>query len=377
MGDEIQVSVITITYNQSKYLKRALDSILSQKTDFQYELIVHDDVSTDSTIDILRDYEKRYPDIIRVIYETENQYSQGVDFVANMIQNKAKGKYIAFCEGDDFWIDDNKLQLQYETLETHPECDMCSCWGCTVTEDTEEEVSQIRPREINGILPVEEVIAGGGQFLVTAGLFFRKDMYDKMLPFEKIIPLDYAQQIKGALRGGIWYIDKKMAVYRRYSDGSWTNDVLSDDEKLQKQWEKEKALLRQLDEDTEYKYHDTIEKRLSTYITFKSQLVEHTEDIKKLLMNNPGNMFIWGMGRRGKSLENFFYDNDIPIIGVCDASNQNIGGKTKFGNPIFATDYVMANADVISASTLWAYKDLVQSEFKGKLLDFQQFMPIG
>ena len=209
---DVRVSVICITYNQKKYIRRAIDSMLSQVTEFQFEVIVHDDVSTDGTVAILREYEEKCPEIIRVIYETENQYSKGVDFVAQMVRETARGKYIALCEGDDFWTDDHKLQLQYEVMEAHPECDMCACYGCTVTEDGVDEVSDIRPIKHDGILPVEDVIRGGGQYLVTAGLFYRRSMYDEMLSFERVIPLDYAQQIKGALKGGIYYIDRKMAV---------------------------------------------------------------------------------------------------------------------------------------------------------------------
>lgn len=97
---DVRVSVICITYNQKKYIRRAIDSMLSQVTEFQFEVIVHDDVSTDGTVAILREYEEKCPEIIRVIYETENQYSKGVDFVAQMVRETARGKYIALCEGD-------------------------------------------------------------------------------------------------------------------------------------------------------------------------------------------------------------------------------------------------------------------------------------
>lgn len=135
MGKSYEVSIICNAYNQESYLEKAIESMLVQKTSFDYEIIIHDDVSTDGTVDIIRKYVTAYPEKIKVIYEQKNQYSQGADFITEVIKDIAKGKYIAMCEGDDFWIDENKLQLQRDALENHPECDMCACWGCTVTED--------------------------------------------------------------------------------------------------------------------------------------------------------------------------------------------------------------------------------------------------
>lgn len=372
-----EVSVICNTYNQKSYLEKAVKNMLAQRTTFDYEIIIHDDVSTDGTCDIIRKYVEAYPDKVRAIYERDNQYSKGADFITPIVKDIAKGKYIAMCEGDDFWIDENKLQLQRDTLEDHPECDMCACWGCTVTEDGKREISQIRPRIGNGVLSAESVILGGGQYLVTAGLFFRKQMYENMLEFEKIISLDYAIQIKGSLRGGIFYIDKKMAVYRRYAAGSWTNDVLKNKEKLEVQWETEKKLLETLDLDTNGKYHKTIIERMKAYIPFEQQMESRQDDILRLMQKFNQPCYIWGMGRRGKSLENFFGRHHIKIDGICDTVNTDIGKITEYGNKIFHTENVLENAGVILASTRWAYEDLIKADFAGDIIDFQQYMPYG
>lgn len=115
------VSIQCCTYNQDKYISDALDGFLLQKTTFPFEVIVHDDASTDRTADIIREYEKKYPDIIKPIYEKENQYSKHDGSLSKIVQNASKGKYIAFCEGDDYWIDENKLQMQVDFLEKNPE----------------------------------------------------------------------------------------------------------------------------------------------------------------------------------------------------------------------------------------------------------------
>src|SRR5690625_1921775 len=113
------VSVSCRTYNHEKLIRDAIEGILMQKTTFPIELIIHDDASTDSTADIIRDYESKYPHIIKPIYQEENQYSKGVKIGMKYIHPKLKGKYYAICEGDDYWIDPYKLQKQINLLEEH------------------------------------------------------------------------------------------------------------------------------------------------------------------------------------------------------------------------------------------------------------------
>ena len=115
------VSVSCITYNHEPYIAQALDGFLMQKTNFPFEVIVHDDASTDRTAEIIREYEARFPKIIKPIYETENQYSKHDGSLERIMDAACKGKYIAFCEGDDYWIDENKLQMQMDFLEGNPE----------------------------------------------------------------------------------------------------------------------------------------------------------------------------------------------------------------------------------------------------------------
>ena len=125
-GEIPLVSISCITYNHEPYIAQALDGFLMQKTSFPFEVLVHDDASTDRTADIIREYEKKFPKIIKPIYQKENQYSKGFTSVtATWNVPRAKGKYIALCEGDDYWIDENKLQMQVDFLEKNPEYGMC------------------------------------------------------------------------------------------------------------------------------------------------------------------------------------------------------------------------------------------------------------
>lgn len=120
-NNEIMVSVFMLSYNHENYIREAIESVLMQKTNFKFEIIIHDDASTDNSAQIIREYELKYPDIIKPIYQTENQYSKGVKIIFKYMYPLKKGKYIAVCECDDYWTDGTKLQRQVDFLENNPQ----------------------------------------------------------------------------------------------------------------------------------------------------------------------------------------------------------------------------------------------------------------
>ena len=123
---EVMVSICCITFNQKDYIRDALDGFLKQKTDFSYEILIHDDASSDGTGEIIREYALRFPDRIFPILQTENQYSRGLTNISGTFNfPRARGRYIAMCEGDDYWTDENKLQQQVDFMEAHPDCSIC------------------------------------------------------------------------------------------------------------------------------------------------------------------------------------------------------------------------------------------------------------
>ena len=113
------VSINCITYNHEAYIAQTLDSFLIQKTNFPFEILINDDASKDHTAEIIKQYEIKFSQIIKPIYQKENQFSQRVN-VLGINNKRAKGKYIALCEGDDYWTDPNKLQRQFDQLEKNP-----------------------------------------------------------------------------------------------------------------------------------------------------------------------------------------------------------------------------------------------------------------
>lgn len=123
--ENIMVSICCLAYNQEQFIAQTLQSFVDQKTTFPIEILIHDDASTDATPQIIRQFEEKYPELIKPIYQTENQYSKKIPISRTYQFPRAKGKYIAFCEGDDYWIDPDKLQKQVDYMESHPDCTLC------------------------------------------------------------------------------------------------------------------------------------------------------------------------------------------------------------------------------------------------------------
>lgn len=121
-----KVSICCMAYNHEPYIRDTLEGFVMQKTDFPYEVIITDDASTDKTAEIIKEYEIKYPDIIKPIYHKENQHAKGIGNLKNHIFPRVKGKYVAFCEGDDFWCDELKLQKQYDAMEGDDKASICA-----------------------------------------------------------------------------------------------------------------------------------------------------------------------------------------------------------------------------------------------------------
>ena len=258
MNEEIVVSVICNAYNHEEYIRDALDSFIMQKTNFKFEVLVHDDASTDRTADIIREYEKKYPDIIKPIYQTENQYSKGKGLVGKIQHARVKGKYIAICEGDDYWTDPHKLQKQFDAMEKHPEVDVCTHSSVTMDAKSGKILKYTRPSKKSGIISVEKVINGGGGFVSTNSLFYRSEINKNIPEFRKYLGLDYTLQVHSSLRGGMLYLSDCMSAYRHMSNGSWTQRMKSDEKKKIEHSKKVIRMLEILNEETQYRYSKII-----------------------------------------------------------------------------------------------------------------------
>lgn len=286
MGEEIAVSVICNAFNHEAFIRQCLDGIVAQKTNFNFEVLVHDDASTDGTADIIRIYEKKYPKIMKPIYQIENQYSKGDIF--QFQYPRVQGKYVAFCEGDDYWTDPFKLQKQFDAMEAHPGVDICAHNAVVVRAENNKRFRNIAPRRRNAIIPTEEVILGGGGFVATNSLFYRAELLENIPPFRRMMGIDYAVQIHGALRGGMLYLSDCMSVYRFMVSGSWSMRNHNEDAIRKRNKKRLDDMMMQLDLDTSGRYHHEIEtsiefRRLRNDFQYKELLSPRYRKIFKLL----------------------------------------------------------------------------------------------
>jgi len=262
MEDEIKVSINCITYNHENYVEDAIQSFLMQKTNFKYEVLIHDDASTDSTADIIRNYQKKYPDIIKPILQNENQFSKGVkqlDYIYNY--KRAKGKYIAICEGDDYWKDPYKLQKQVDYMESNPSCTLCTHAVDSIDSQSGEIIKLIRPSNSNDSIDISRFILGGGMFIGTNSILYRKEVLENPPKWYFDAPVgDYPLQIFLASKGDVYYIDKSMSVYRHNVPGSWSNRVYFSERRIN-HFREICKMLDAINEYTNYKYKKEIEIR--------------------------------------------------------------------------------------------------------------------
>lgn len=258
MAETVRVSIICNTYNHERYIAQALDSFLAQETTFPYEILIHDDASTDRTADIIRDYERRYPDRIFPIYQSENQYSKGVAISRVFQYPRARGMYFALCEGDDFWLDPHKLQKQYDYMQKHPECTLCIS-NALICAPSGEIIGDYSPAKENRCFSPEEVILGGGGFCATNSIFSRTRLIQDLPAYFDILYIDFVIQMYLASCGTTYCFADKMAAYRRGVEGSWTSGYLVDRTGRIRHLEKTIAVREAFDAQTEGRYHDAIE----------------------------------------------------------------------------------------------------------------------
>lgn len=224
LDNQIIVSIKCLVYNHAPYIRQCLDGFVMQKTNFAFEAIVHDDASTDGTQDIIREYAEKYPDVIKPIYETENQYSKR-DGSLRRIMNEAispSTKYIALCEGDDYWIDPYKLQKQVDFLETHPDYTMVCNRTKLYSEKKKAFIGENYCYNHNCTIKTKDVIYRSGLFISTCSIIYRKEIKDNYPDYcIKCAVGDYPLQIMAAMKGKVYYFNNVMSVYRVQNSNSW------------------------------------------------------------------------------------------------------------------------------------------------------------
>jgi glycosyltransferase involved in cell wall biosynthesis len=240
-GDICQpvVSICCVTYNHESYIKEAIEGFLIQETNFPYEILIHDDASTDKTAQIIREYKAKYPRLIKPILQTVNQYMKVLN--SNHIDNqyskvlkmnptfnfpRAKGEYIAICEGDDYWVAPDKLKTQVELMRQHPDINI-SFHSAYIIDGKELNKEKIQSNHNNSIkiFTPDEVILGDGGFMPTQSLLIKSNVLSD-LPywFDDFAPVgDYYIQVIGSIDKGALYLPMPNSAYRVNVEGSWTS----------------------------------------------------------------------------------------------------------------------------------------------------------
>jgi len=223
---DIMVSICCTAYNHENYIEDAIESFLMQKTNFPVEIIIHDDASTDKTVEIINLYQSKYPDIIKPVFQLENQYSKGIKILSTYIWPKARGKYIALCEGDDYWIDPHKLQKQVDYMEKDNECRLCFHSTKVVLDNKVETGILIKPHNENIIFTSEEIINMSGYFHTSSLMFQKKDVESLPDFYLRASVGDYPLALFLTSKGYAYYINEILSAYRTMVPGSWTTRTI-------------------------------------------------------------------------------------------------------------------------------------------------------
>ena len=212
------VSIICPTYNHESYIRECLEGFVSQITSFDIEIIVHDDASTDKTVDIIKEYESKYPHLFKNVYQTENQFSKDISSVSRIMFAKAKGKYIALCEGDDYWIDSFKLQKQIDFLENN--LNFSLCFTNFETLKNSNYTFNSKRTELNRVYKISDLIINN-PFATSTAVFRSK--YTKITPdfFNSLPILDLAfyLQILKQSKSYAFVLADVTSVYRIHEGG--------------------------------------------------------------------------------------------------------------------------------------------------------------
>lgn len=295
----IKVSIICNTYNHEKYIRNALESFVAQKTNFDFEILVHDDASTDRTVEIVREYAEKYPALIKPIYQKENQHSQGIPVSTIYQYPRIKGKYVAFCEGDDYWTKEDKLQKQFDILEKDFSCIMVSHNTKRISVDGNEIDFMIEDMLDGYVLP-RDIIHKTKKNPHFSSLMCRSELLKEERPeFFKLTTGDNALRCWALTKGKIYFINEVMSAYRVNTPNGWTNRMSKDHKKHIQYTQDVIKFLEKYDEYTNYIYRDCIKEEIchrrisiykmekdykSAYRLSKTMELEKKEKIKLWLL---------------------------------------------------------------------------------------------
>lgn len=256
----LKVSVAILTYNQKAFIGQAIESALNQVTDFEYEILVGDDFSTDGTREIILDYQKRYPDKIKPVLHPKNLGQNGFFNTVETLK-LAKGRYIAHMDGDDYWTDSSRLQILADHLDAHP--DQSACFhNALVTHDDGTPSYELNTPDQKAEVTLRDLIGEDEVwFIATSAVLFKGDLMYYPEWFRKSSSGDIPRYIILAKQGPIGYIPRLMSVYRKNRGGVSNKDHYRDARFLRNRI----MMYEGIDRETNFEYTETIKINISRY----------------------------------------------------------------------------------------------------------------
>jgi glycosyltransferase involved in cell wall biosynthesis len=263
------VSISCITYNHEKYIEDAIEGFLIQETNFPFEVLIHDDASTDNTANIIKRYKKKYPNLIKPIYQKENQYSKrNPIYISVGLYNISKGKYIALCEGDDYWTHPKKLHIQADFMEKNEDYSLCFHAAKFIS----------NKKEKNCFLSNKNFIINKGDFYShkgfynhppTASFFLRKKYIINLPKWFYDSPVgDIPLKLILSEKGNLYYINKIMSIRRVNVNGSWNNRIISNYNMKIKHYNEMIKMLIEFNKWSNFKHNTEITNRIFIFNCF-------------------------------------------------------------------------------------------------------------
>jgi len=296
------VSISCITYNHENYIRDAIEGFLMQKTTFPVEILIHDDASTDKTADIIREYENKYPDIIKPIYQFDNKYSKGISVSETYNFPRARGKYIAMCEGDDYWTDPSKLQKQVDFLENNSE--YVACYHNAIINYVDKKNKNHLYNKINESrnVSLEEIINNWS--VPTASIVMRKKVIDNLPDWRNnIYSGDYTLILLCLNIGKLYFINEVMSVYNVSLKGSSVSSQIKGNSTFV--FNEHIKLLKYFNEYTNEVYISIIKKRIKSLNNEIAYYELKEKGVVKAMMKFPKMFFEKLINRLRGTVQNF------------------------------------------------------------------------
>lgn len=220
-----KVSVLLITYNHGPYIAQSIEGVLMQRTTFPIEVVIGEDCSTDGTRSIVAEYQARYPETIRALLPERNQGP--FRNVAATLQ-ACRGQYVASLEGDDYWTDPNKLQIQADFLDSHPDCSICCHNALMISQDGRWPSREVPAEKPAPLTTIEDLILSNETFIQTCTSLWRRGLFEYVPEWTEDVGFsDWIINILNAAHGHIGFLDRCMAVYRLHDGGIWSTRSMS------------------------------------------------------------------------------------------------------------------------------------------------------